>query len=499
LTRTAIRVGAIVAEAVVEGSQAVRGRYVREHTSSARGRVELLTVSGGAFLVSLSQSLLVPVLAILPAELHTSANTVEWLLTSTLLVGAVCVPLLGRLGDMFGKRLMLMVAVGALTVGSLLDSFTDNIPVLIIGRALQGVSLAAIPLGISLLTSLLPADRVRAAIAVISAMLGVGGALGLPLAGIVAQHADFHVLFWITAGAGAAVLVAIWAVVPEAPSRTGGRVDLIGASILSAALVALLLPLAQGQSWGWTAPATLGLLGVSAVLVAVLILVELRVRTPLVDMRATARRPIVLTNLASVLFGFALFAGLIGTAGYVQAPRSSGYGFGSSIIGGGLTMLPGGLVMLLLAPLAARMIGSWGARQCLVICALVVALGWAFRIAFTADLWMIVVGNVIGGVGTGIGYATMPTLINRNTPPGEIAAANGLNSLARALGGSVVSAIGGSLLAASTLTVGGVAYPTLGAYRTLFALCVVAALAAAVAAAFIPAGTPRSEESLPST
>ena len=96
-----------------------------------------------------------PVLPILPEQLHTSAANVEWLLTSTLLVGAVAVPTFGRLGDMFGKRRLLLVAVGALTVGSLLDAVTDNLGLLIVGRAIQGASLAGIPLGISLLSSLL--------------------------------------------------------------------------------------------------------------------------------------------------------------------------------------------------------------------------------------------------------------------------------------------------------------------------------------------------------
>ena len=216
--------------------------------TAGRARLELLVVSTGALLVSLSQSVLVPVLAILPERLHTSVSNVEWLLTSTLLVGAVAVPLFGRMGDMFGKRRLLIVALAALAAGSLLDALTSNVPLLIVGRALQGASLAAIPLGISLLSSLLPRERVRSAIALISAMLGVGGALGLPLAGLVAEHANFHVLFWITAVGGALSLIATIAIVPPDTARAGGRVDVPGALLMSGALVALLLPLAEGNS-----------------------------------------------------------------------------------------------------------------------------------------------------------------------------------------------------------------------------------------------------------
>ena len=455
-------------------------------TSSARARLEVLVVGLAALMVSLSQSLLVPVLPILPEKLHTSAANVEWLLTSTLLVGAVAVPTFGRLGDMFGKRRLLLIAVAALTVGSLLDAVTSNLGLLIVGRAIQGASLAGIPLGISLLSSLLPRARVPSAIALISAMLGVGGSLGLPLAGVVAEHADYHVLFWITTVAGAISLVATVLVVPEATGRAGGRVDVLGTGVLTVALIALLLPLAQGSEWGWSSLRTVGLLVIAVVMLAIFVAYELRVHDPLVDIRATMRRPIVLTNVASILFGFALFASLIGTASYVEAPTASGYGFGSSIVVGGLCLLPSGLVMLLLSPLAARLIHAWGAHRTLTVAGLLLALGWVSRIVLTGTLGQIVVGTTIVGAATGIGYATMPALINRNTPPTEISAANGLNSLARSFGSSLASAVGGSMLTASTIVVAGVALPSLGAYRALFAACAVAAGLAAVAALFIP-------------
>ena len=458
--------------------------------TAARARLELLIVGTGTLVVSLTQSLLVPVLSVLPADLHTSSATVEWLLTSTLLVGTVALPFLGRLGDMFGKRAMLLVALGALTLGSLLDAVTSNLALLIAGRAIQGLSLAAIPLGISLLSSLLPRERVSSAISLISSMLGVGGALGLPLAGVVAEHADFHVLFWITAAAGALALVGTVLVVPEAPNRPGGRVDLPGTAVLTAGLMALLLPLAQGSEWGWSSARTLGLFAASAVLLAAFVALERRIRSPLVDIRATARKPIMLTNIASLMFGFALFASLIGTASYVQAPAQTGYGFGSSIVVAGLCLLPSGLLMLLLAPVAARLIGSIGAPRTLTIGAVIVAAGWLLRIVATQSIWHVLLGSTVVAVGTGIGYAAMPTLINRHSPAAELAAANGLNALSRSLGSSLASAIGGSLLTVSTVTVAGVVLPSLTAYRALFGVCAAAAASAAIIALFISPGRP---------
>jgi MFS family permease len=465
---------------------------VAAHTSSGRARLELLIVGTAALAVSLSQSLLIPVLGILGGQIpgHPSESTLEWLLTSTLLVGAVAVPLLGRLGDMFGKRLILMVATATLVIGSVLCGITDNIGLLIVGRAIQGASMAAIPLGISLLSSLLPRDKVGPAIALISAMLGVGGALALPIGGFIGEHADYHWLFWITAIAGAAALIGIWLVVPEAPNRSRGRVDYLGAVLLSAALVALLLPLAETAEWGWSSARTIGLLVAAVVLFVAFGLVQRRTAQPLVDLVALRRRPIVLTNVASVLFGFALFAMMIGTAQYVQAPKESGYGFDSSILTSGFAMLPAGLMMLLLSGVSARMIHRIGAPKTLAAGALVVALGWVVRIGLTAQLWEVVVGTTVIGVGVALGYAAMPTLINTHTPVTELAAANGLNSLARSVGTSIASAIGGSVLAGHIVMakVAGelVGWSTLGSYRALFAACVAASVVAAGLAVLVP-------------
>jgi MFS family permease len=459
---------------------------IAAHTSPARARLELMVVGFAALAVSLTQAMLIPVLSTLPVTLDTSVGNVEWLLTSTLLVGAVAVPLFGRLGDMFGKRRMMLVAIAALVIGSLITCFTSNLVLLIVGRAIQGASMATIPLGISLLSTTLPRERVGSAIAVISAMLGVGGALALPFASLIAEHADFHALFWVTAVGGIIAFVSVLLVVPESPNRSGGRVDLVGAFLLSATLVTLLLPLAQTATWGWGSARVIGLLALSGVLLVLFGWSQTRIRQPLVDLVALRRRPIVLTNVASILFGFALFASMIGTAGYLQAPRSTGYGFGSSILTSGLVMLPSGLMMLFFAPVAARLIRLRGAPQTLALGACIVGVSWIVRIVLTDSIWWVVLGGIVLGIGIGIGYAAMPTLINEHTPPNELAAANGLNTLARSIGTSLASAVGGSILAAATISLGGFEVPTLTSYRVLFGMCVAAAFIAAALALTIP-------------
>ncbi|XVV15068.1 MFS transporter [Actinoplanes sp. CA-131856] len=442
----------------------------------------MLVIGVGALLVSLTQSLLVPVLSELAVDLNTSASGVAWILTSTLLVSAVAVPAYGRLGDLFGTRRMLLIALSALVVGSAICGFADNVTWMIIGRAVVGLSSAAVPLGISLVGVALPPERARSGIALVSAMLGVGGALGLPLAGLIAQYADYHWLFWICVIGGVLVLPAVRLLVPEPARSAKGTFDIPGTVLLGAAILSLLLPLSQGDSWGWTSGRTIGLLVAAVVLLVVFVLAELRIKSPLVDVRTTARPALLLTNIASLCVGFALFATLIGTASYVQAPEATGYGFGASVLVGGLCMLPGGIGMLVFSPVSARL----QPRTALIVGALIIAAGFLSRIWLTGAIWQIVVGASIAGIGTGIAYAAMPGLIIHATPRSELAAANGLNTLFRSVGSSLASAIGGAILAGITINLGGHELASLTAYRVLFAVCAGAAVLGALLALLIP-------------
>jgi MFS family permease len=453
--------------------------------------VAIVAVCG--VIVALTQTLLVPVLPEIQQSLGSSTSGTQWLLTVTLLVAAVAVPVFGRLGDLYGKRLMLMVAATALLVGSIICAASDSLGWLIVGRAVSGASAAAIPLGISLIGSVLPARRAGTGIALVSATLGIGGALGLPLAALVAEHADYHALFWICVAGGVIALVGIRLAVVEPPRVATGRLDLGGTALLAAALVALLLPLAQATTWGWDDPRTLGLLAAAVVLLVVFVLVERRTASPLVDLVTNARPALLLTNVASICVGFALFASLIGTAAYVQAPPASGYGFGSSVLASGMAMAPSGIAMLLLSPVSAALSQRFGPKIALALGAVVIALGFLSRIVFTGSYLQIVIGTTIAGAGTGIAYAAMPSLVLRGAPASELAAANGLNALARSVGSSLASAIGGTILAASTITLGGYALPSLTAYRVLFAACAGAAVVGALVALVIPTGR-RPEE-----
>ncbi|UOX93257.1 MFS transporter [Amycolatopsis sp. FBCC-B4732] len=436
------------------------------------------------------QTLVIPLIPALPGLLHASAADATWAITATLLAGAVATPTVGRLGDMYGKRRMLLLSLGALVAGSTIGALSDSLAPMVAGRALQGLAAGVVPLGISIMRDELPAERLGSATALMSASLGVGGALGLPAAALLAENADWHVLFWTSAGLGLVVVGLVVALVPESPVRTGGRFDVPGAAGLSIALISLLLAISKGADWGWGSPATLGLLAVAVVVLLLWGRWELRTAQPLVDLRTTARRQVLLTNIASAVFGFAMFAMSLVLPQLLQLPAATGYGLGKSMLVVGLVMAPSGLVMMALAPVSARISRTRGPKTTLMLGAVVVAAGYALGIGLMSATWQLVVVSSTIGAGIGLAYGAMPALVMGAVPVSETAAANSLNTLMRSIGTSVSSATAGLVLARLTIDFGPVSLPSQNGFRLVLAMGSAAALIALAVAAFLPKRSP---------
>ncbi|MER6396694.1 MFS transporter [Kitasatospora sp. NPDC001603] len=438
--------------------------------------------------VAVMQTLVVPLLPHVPALTGSSPGAAGWLVTVTLLTGAVFTPVLGRVGDMYGKRRVLLASLGVLTAGSVLCAVSSQIGVLIAGRALQGAALAVIPLGISIIRDELPPERVLPSIALMSSTLGIGAAIGLPVAALVVENFDWHTMFWASAALGVLDIALVLRIVPESPLRSRGRFDLPGTLGLGAVLVGLLLAITQGAGWGWTSPRTLGLLGGSLLLGLLWGRYELRTTSPMVDLRVSARPAVLLTNLAAMLIGFAFYANSLVTAQMVQEPKETGYGLGASIVVGGLCLLPGGLAMVALSPLSARISAKYGPRTTLAVAASVMVVGYLVRFFTSHSLWLIVAGATVVASGTALAYSALPALVMRAVPVSETGAANGLNTLMRSVGQACCSAVVTAVLAHVTFTVAGRTAPTLHAYLLIFLIAAGMAAAALVATLFLPAG-----------
>lgn len=454
-----------------------------------------LVIAVGCFcgiVVALTQTMIVPLVPLLPAILDSSAGDASWAVTATLLAAAVVTPISGRLGDMFGKRRVLLVSLGSLLAGSLVCAMTSDLVVVVAGRALQGFAMGAIALGISIMRDELPADRIGPAVARMSATMGVGGAIGLPLAAVIAEKASWHVLFWVAAALALLCALAVLAFVPESPIKTPGRFDVLGALGLATALVMLLLAITKGGDWGWATGRTLVLLAGSLVVFAVWGAWEWRHHTPLVDLRVSARPQVLYTNAASVAVGFAMYGMSLIPVQLLMAPEQTGYGMGLTMIRAGLAVAPSGLMMYLLSGTGARISRARGPRTSLVIGILVLAAGYLVALGFRDEWWQITISATLTGAGIGIAYAAMPALIMGAVPVTETAAANGLNALMRSLGTSCSAAVVGAVLAHQTTRLGTQVLPSEHGFTVALLISLGACALALLLALAIPARRPAS-------
>ncbi|MEU1159952.1 MFS transporter [Streptomyces sp. NPDC005921] len=441
--------------------------------------VAVLALAG--IVVSLMQTLVIPIVPELPTLLHASASDTAWAVTATLLAAAVATPVVGRLGDMIGKRRMLLTSIVLLVAGSVVCALADSI-----GRTLQGLAAAVVPLGISIMRDALPAERLAGSTALMSASLGVGGALGLPAAAFIADKWDWHILFWTSAALGAVAFALVLLIVPESKVRTGGRFDIAGALGLSAGLVTLLLAVSKGATWGWTSGTTLGLGTAAVVILLAWGFWELRSGQPLVDLRTTAKPQVLFTNLASIALGFSMFAMSLVLPQLLQLPEQTGYGLGKSMLTVGLVLAPQGLVMMAMSAASAKLTQAKGPKVTLMIGALIVGAGYALNIVLMSEVWHLILVSCIIGAGVGFTYGALPALIMGAVDPSETAAANSLNTLMRSLGTSFASAIAGVILSQMTTDFGGHALASENGFKVVMAIGAGAALLAFLVATFIP-------------
>ena len=458
--------------------------------------VAILCASGIA--VSLMQTMIVPLISTLPQILATSNSNAAWALTVTLLVGAITTPIGGRLGDMYGKKLVLLISVGGVVVGSVVCALSNGLALFLVGRGLQGIGVATISLGISIMRDCVPPERLGKAVAAMSASLGVGGALGLPIAAVIAQ-VTWHALFWVAAAFALACWLGIALIVPNAPGHRSAGFDYLGAVGLSVALTALLLALSKGPTWGWTSVTTLSSFAIAAVVFALWGVYQWHRDHPLVDLRINATRTVALTNVASVAAGFSMFAMTLIPVQILMSPTATGTGNGLSMTTAGLLLAPGGLVMFACSNIGARITARFGARHSLVTGGCVMAAGYIILLAMLVagrhiDPWLMVVISCITSGAIGIAYAAMPALIMSAVPLRQTGEANGVNALMRVLGTSVSSAVVGMVLAQYVTTLhlptghGTItqAFPTSTAYTIAVVISLVACAATVVSALALP-------------
>jgi EmrB/QacA subfamily drug resistance transporter len=456
----------------------------RQHYGLTLG---VLVLSALAY--ALSQTMVAPALPEIQKDLGTSTTTVTFVLTAYLLTASVATPIVGRLGDMFGKERMLLIVLGCFGAGSLVAGLSHSIGILIAGRAIQGVGGAVFPLAFGIIRDEFPAERVATGIGLISATFGIGGGAGLVLSGVIVEHLSYEWIFWLALAAVAVAFVATYLFVPESPIKSPAKIDWVGAGLMSVGLSALLVGVSEGNAWGWESGRVIGLFAIAALVVVAWVTWERRVAQPLVDMRMMAERGVWTTNLTGLLVGFGMFGSFILVPRFVQViPAESGFGFGASVTEAGVFLLPSAVIMLVAGPAAGWLGTRFGSRLPLLIGTAVCTVSFTFLTVAHAERWQIFVGTTLMGIGIGFAFASMANLIVEAVDRTKTSVATGMNTIMRTIGGSLGAQVTASVVAAHV--VAGTSFPAETGFTIAFALSAIALVFAFLAALAIPSRLP---------
>ncbi|MBC7304656.1 MAG: MFS transporter [Nocardia sp.] len=386
-------------------------------------------------------------------DFNSDAGTVSWVATSFLLVAAASAAVCGRIGDMYGRERVLVVILAAATVGSLISAMADGIGMVIVGRAIQGVAGAILPLCIGLAREHLPKAKLPVAVAVISGAAVAAGAAAAYIAGLMIDYASWHMIFIVAAVYAAAMLVLVLFVLPwRPPTGTTQQIDYLGAIVFAPAIAAILLGINKISSWGLFDIKTLGLILGGIAVLALWARWELQVKDPIANLRLFTDRKISITMIATLTLAVGpLSVSNMIYALVLQSPKDAPFGVGMTPSDAGLLTLIAALIAYCLTPLSGRISRTMGSRVSLLIGGATFVL--AGLILFVSHHSMIGVFAAVffASAATSFAYTALPNLIVESVPAENTSEAAGLNTVIRTGGQGVGTSIAATLLASSAV------------------------------------------------
>jgi EmrB/QacA subfamily drug resistance transporter len=390
-----------------------------------------------AMMVMFIEIMLVPALPTIAKDFTQDQEWISWVLSAYLLVGAVATPILGKLGDMYGKKKVMMVAMVVYTFGLIGCAFSWSIPSLIMFRAIQGVGMGMFPLAFGIVRDTFPRRMVPMAIGIISAMFSVGVSVGLLGGGWLVSVMSWKNAFWVVSPLMALMTVIIYFKIKDDHVTIRSKLDLPGAAFLGGGVLALLLALTQGGKWGWTDAKIVGLFLSSAILFIVFIAWEKRATDPIVSLKLLTNPGVAGANFAALFVGLSMFMFFQTMPFLLESPKEVG-GFGViDTFTVGLYMFPSAIAQLIFAPLAGKWSKSVGADNILISGMGITAIGYLFLIMLHGTIPEIMLGVFIMGIGLGFAMVSLINVIALSTKKEEFGIASGMNTLFRVVGGSI--------------------------------------------------------------
>jgi MFS family permease len=446
----------------------------------------LTVLSLGGVAYAMLSSSVVPALPTMQHDLHTTETGIAWLLTAYLLSASVGTAILGRLGDMYGKERLLLVTLVILAAGTLLAAVSSSLDLIILGRFIQGAAGGIFPLAFGIVRDEFPQEKVAGSIGLLSAILGVGAGFGIVLSGVIVEHLNYHWLFWIPLVAIVLAAITTWRYIPESPIRVPGRINWGAAALMTIGLSTVLVAISETTTWGWGSTKTLGLIAAGLAVTALWVAVEVRSRNPLIDMTMMRIRGVWTTNLAAFLLGAGMYASFIVFPQFAQLPKSTGFGFGASVVVSGLYLLPSTIGMTILGMFAGRISMRFGSRAALLAGTAFTTASFAMLTVAHSHPYDLLIAAGLLGIGIGLAFAALGNLIVQSVASHQTGVASGMNTVMRTLGG----ALGGQLSATFIATHVAHGEPTVTGFTQTFLMATGFLLVCLAASALVPKAQP---------
>ncbi|MET0370080.1 MAG: MFS transporter [Sphingobium sp.] len=413
------------------------------------------------------------------------AIMVGWLVTAYLLIGAATAAATGRLGDIYGRRRVTLIVLAIATLGSLMSALAESFAPLLIGRGLQGVAAALLPLTFGLVRENLPPKQVPMGVGLMTSAASAGAVTGLIMGGLMIDRLEWNSIFWASAFLSIISFVAVWLIVPKSPSvEVGTRPDWIGCILFVPAISSILLAISKGGEWGWGSPLVLGLFAAGAVISTIWVRRSLHATEPFIEIRLLADPRVLLANLIVVFLALGALQITLAFSVLMQTPTTSGFGLGLSATMAGIVKTPSSVFASVAGAVSGWLAARHGSSLVIMIGGLLLATGWAAAAVIPLTVPILLALLCLISFGTGLVYASVPNVLLDAVPVDRTSEASGVMSVFRVAGLAIGAQIVVVLLATSTIAnpTGGGSYPSPDAFRLTFAFVTAMSLCIAVLA-----------------
>ncbi|MGP8183223.1 MAG: MFS transporter [Thermoplasmata archaeon] len=452
----------------------------------------MLLLAGVVLVVLYIEGMLLPSLPTIASDFHVDAGQVTLIISAYAAAGVALSPVIGKLGDIYGKRKVMIVVMFTYAASVSVTGFSPNFAFMVGARTIQGIGLTIMSLGMSLMREEFPREMVPRAQGLLSAMFGIGFAISLPLGSWVSQDYGWRTTYHSAVPFVIIMAVLVFLLVKESPYRRPDTpVDYLGALFLGLSLAGIVTALSQGEAWGWTSPMTVGFAAIGLLMAVPFVVVERRLtvqkREPIVDQRLLRERNVAVTNIVLTVAGLGMYLAMFSLIYQFEYPIASG-GYNASctplncsnfqILNAGIDILPLAVGMTCFALVTSVVVSRVGIKPLAFAGGLITALGFVLE-AYASTLGVALAIEVLIGAGMGLLNASIINLLILTVDPKDMGQATAMNNVFRNVGGSVGAPIAGSILATYLLTSG----PFAGYFPAHLAFQYVYLLAAAITVA----------------